>query len=192
MRVIRWWASAAALLVLMGCTPAYTEKSGKELAGRAGITDAVTIERSNQRLLSRQGQVCLLSDLADAELGQALLRSMQTAFTGYFLTVGAESSRMDLSQALAGRVCSGAAYLFFVQAVEQPCLTKPEGCGNYARADFVITLINSGDGSLLDRVKFSVRNSWLPLPKQLQTDNAIRLQNAFEQLAVALTGADPI
>ena len=91
---------------------------------------------------------------------------------------------MDYLQAAATGVCPGAAYLFFVQSSENGCLTKPEGCGKNARSEFIITIVNRGDQSLLDRVKFSVRNSWLPW----NTDSAARLQSAFEQLALALTG----
>jgi len=185
MRAIRWGLYTVALLLSVACTPAYTEKTGVDLAGRAGITDSVSIERSNQRLLSRQGQVCLLSDMADTDTGKTLLRTMQAAFNGYFVAVGVEDAAMDYLQAAATGVCPGAAYLFFVQSSENGCLNKLGGCGKNARAEFIITIVNRADQSLLDRVKFSVKNSWLPW----NTDSTTRLQNAFEQLAQAMTGA---
>jgi hypothetical protein len=183
--VLRSCLLAAALVLSASCTPSYTEKTGVELAGRAGLLDAVSIERGNQRLLSRQGQVCLISDTANTEAGLSLLRTMQTAFNGHFVAVNVESGAVDYLQA-PGAYCPGAAYLFYVQANGRTCFDSPDQCGKYARSEFLITIVNRGDQSLLDRVRFSVRNSWLPL----YSADSTRLKNAFEQLAIALTGGD--
>jgi hypothetical protein len=181
------WGGVLMALTTAACTPTYTAQTGSALAGRAGLTDRVVIERGNQRLLSPRGQACLLSDAADTAAGQALLRTMQAAFNGYFAAVGVESEAVDSAQALTGALCPGASYLLFVHANDTGCADKPQSCGAGSRAEFVVTIVNRGDQSLLDRVKFVVKNSWLPF---VGGDQA-RLQGAFEQLAMALTGSRP-
>lgn len=175
----------AAALLVAACTPSYTGQTSVGLARQAGLADDVVIARGNQRLLSRQGQVCLLSDQAGSDAGKAVLRTMQSAFTGYFVAVGMESEPMDYPQALAAAPCPGASYLLFVQSQGNGCADKPDGCGMAGRASFVITIVNRGDQSLLDRVEFSVKNSWLPF---VGGGNQERLHGAFERLAAALVG----
>jgi|GEM_PF-808105 len=173
------------LFSVTGCTPEYTKKTGEDLAGRAGLADSVSIARGNQRMLSRQGQVCLLSSDAGLEQEQALLRTMQTAFSGYFVAVGVESAPLDYQQALSDPPCPAASYLFFVQTNDVAC-SNASACRN-AHSDFIFTIVNRGDLSLLDRVQLSVRNSWLPK----EGDQQARLQAAFEQLAAMLVGVGP-
>lgn len=175
----------ACLALAAGCTPEYTRKTGEELAEQAGISDSVTIQRGNQRLLSHQGQVCLLSDNAGTEAGQVLLRTMQSAFSGYFSAVGVDSRPLDLWQAAVDPPCPSASYLFFVQGNDSTCADS--ACQRNARSEFIITIVNSGDQTLLDRVKMSVKNSWLPRG----ADRQERLKAAFERLAQALVGATP-
>lgn len=188
MSAIRTCVSRLALVsmlvpALLACTPAYTAKAGMQAAGRAGLVDSVELERSNGRLLSRQGQVCLLSDSAGSEAGLELLRTAQAAFSGYFVAVGIEAQSFDYLQILSAPPCAGAAYLIFLQAEAGSCGGE-QSCGRGTRANFSMTIVNRGDLSLLDRVRFSVRNSWLPL----HSNDSTRLRQAFEQVAAELVG----
>ena len=182
------WRCCVGLLVLpawlslVGCTPAYTQKTGSDLAGRSGLVDSVSIARGNQRLLSRQGQVCLLSNATTEEQGQTLLRAVQSAFSGYFVAVGLESQPFDYQQALGDPPCPSASYLIFLQAKVASCANAQQ-CRN-SRSEFIFTIVNRGDLSLLDRVQLTVKNTWLPTGDgQLE-----RWQPAFEQLAASLVG----
>jgi len=166
---------------LSACTPAYTEKTSGELAGKTGLADSISIARGNQRLLSRQGQVCLLSEGADQE--QSLLRNVQSAFSGYFVAVGVESQSWDYLKTLEQPPCPGASYLIFLQSSIGTC-TSANSCRN-SRSEFVFTIVNRGDLSLLDRVQLTVKNGWL----QSGADQAAHWQPAFEQLAASLVGA---
>ena len=183
---------------LAGCTPAYTEQGGKELMSQLRLTDSIEVQRSNPRLLSRHGQVCLISDTTGSEEGLAMLRSMQAAFSGYFVAVGIENEPMDYMRALAGTSCPGASYLFYVQPFGEPKCSAPGGqggvvdesvagtgsCGLRSYSQLTITIITGGDRMLMDRIKFSLKKSYLPL----ESDSQAQLSQAFERLAAALTG----
>lgn len=185
-------------LALTACTPAYTEQGGKELMAQMRLTDSIEMQRSNPRLLSRHGQVCLISDITGSEEGAAMLRSMQSAFSGYFVAVGIEPEPMDYMRALAGTSCPGAAYLFYVQPFGEPACSGPQGqsgvvdesvagtasCGLRSYSQLTITIITGGDRMLMDRIKFSLKKSYLPF----DSDSAAQLSQAFERLAAALTG----
>jgi hypothetical protein len=168
---------------LAACTPEYTRRQGEELAGQARLLDSVDIERHNQRLLSRQTQVCLLSANAGEEAGADLLRTMQVGFTGYFLAVGVAGESIDYLRAVSSNPCPGAAYLFYVQGAEHSACDNSQSCQG-ATAQFVITVISADDHTLLDRIKFSIKNRVLPS----SISERERYQKAFEQLAIALTG----
>lgn len=176
------WLLGLSVWLISGCTPAYTKKTGSELAGHAGLVDSISIARGNQRLLSRQGQVCLLSDAAAEEQEQVLLRTVQTAFSGYFVAVGMESQSFDYSQALGDPPCPGASYLIFMQSKLASC-NSTRDCRN-ARSEFIFTIVNRGDLSLLDRVQLTVKNTWLPTA----ASQPEHWEPAFEQLAASLVG----
>jgi len=172
-------------LTLAACTPAFTEQNGRQLAAQARIADSVDIERGNQRLLSRQAQLCLVSDSTGSEAGLTVLRSMQAALGGYFVAVGVENEPMDYLRALSITVCPTATYLFYVQPVASIGCKDAEACADANYSQFIITIVNSGDRSLLDRIKLSLKKGILPLDQ----NNQQRLQRSFEQLAVELTGS---
>lgn len=173
-------------ITVAACTPAFTEQNSKQLAAQARVTDSVDIQRGNQRLLSRQAQLCLVSDSSGSEAGLTVLRTMQVALGGYFVAVGVENEPMDYLRALSTTVCPTATYLFYVQPIaETSCKDGSETCSSSGYSQFIITIVNSGDRSLLDRVKLSMKNGILPLDKS----NQERLQRSFEQLAIELTGA---
>jgi hypothetical protein len=203
MPVIRIPLFAVILSLLLGalaaCTPAYTEQGGKELMAQAHLTDSIDVQRSNPRLLSRHGQVCLISDITGSDEGLAMLRSMQAAFSGYFVAVGIENEPMDYMRALAGNSCPGASYLFYVQPYGQPACAAPGGdntgvveesvagtssCGLRSYSQLTITIITGGDRMLMDRIKFSLQKSFLPF----DTQSDAQLSQAFERLAAELTG----
>lgn len=173
-----------AMALLAACTPAFIQQKSIELAGQARLVDAVEVQRTNQRLLSRQAQVCLASDTADA----TLLQTIQAGFYGYFVTVGIESEPMDYLRAVANPPCPGASYLFYVQPLgERPCIEADEKKCNKNRYQWVITVVSNGDQSLVDRVKISIKSSLLPASE----GDTARLQKAFEQVASMLTGGSP-
>lgn len=178
--------TACSLLVsLTACTPEYTRKESESLAGQARLLDSVNIERQNQRLLSRQTQICLLSADGGEEAGADLLRTIQSGFNGYFLAVGVGGESIDYLRAVSSAPCPGASYIFYIQtAANFACdSTQPSCLG--ATAQYVITVIGASENTLIDRVKFSIKNSFLPLGLSERE----RKQKAFEQLAIVLTGS---
>lgn len=182
-----WPKTVAALLLLSlvsACTPEYMRQQSQELAGQAHLLDAVDIERATQRLLSRQAQICLISDEGGTEAGADLLRTIQAGFSGYFLAVGVAGESIDYLRAVASLPCPGASFLFYVQPADHPTCDNAEKCQAIA-SQFVVTVISVGDQSLVDRIKFSIKNSFLPTASSERE----RRQKAFEQLAIALTGA---
>jgi hypothetical protein len=179
-------AGVIAVLALAACTPAFTQQKGSQFAAQARLRDSVDIQRGNQRLLSRQVQVCLVSDASGTAAGASLLRAMQAGFNGYFLAVGVESEPMDYLRAVAVRPCPAADYLFFVQPIGRAvCIRDDQQC-SYPSLQYTVTVVSSGDHSLVDRINLAIKSSFLPN----ETDDAARLQNGFEQLAIALTGAE--
>lgn len=178
--------SACALLVsLTACTPEYTRKEGENLAGQTRLLDSVSIERQNQRLLSRQAQVCLASADGGDEVGADLLRTIQQGFTGYFLAVGVSGESIDYLRAVSSASCPGSSYLFYIQQAAQSACDRSQSSCVGATTQYVITVIGVSENTLIDRINFSVRNSFLPLA----TSERERKQKAFEQLAIVLTGS---
>lgn len=178
----------AALLILIiffiaACTPEFTQQKTTEFAGKARLLDSVEIQRGNDRLLARQEQVCLVTD-ANGEAAAKLLRTMQSAFTGYFAAVGVEDEPMDYLRAVATAACPGASYLFFVQPLGQaPCVADDaQTCKPPHK--FVITIVSRGDQSLIDRITLIGKQSFVPFNSSEQA----RLQKTFERLAAKLTG----
>ncbi|MET0379436.1 MAG: hypothetical protein ABW049_10645 [Spongiibacteraceae bacterium] len=183
-RLVSVWL---ALSLLSACTPEHAVKTGEDLAARSRLTDSVVIRRSTQRVLSRQAQICLVSNKADTEAGLALLRNMQAALSGYFLAVGVESQALDYAVALQRLPCPGANYLFFVQPLETPCKTGADSCDNGKLTDLMITVLNAHNGGLADRMTLTLKRNWLSLATDAQADQ----RAAFEELARALTGELP-
>jgi hypothetical protein len=149
------------------------------------LQDGVQIERSNQRLLSRQAQLCLVADQR-AESRMALA-AMQRGFSGYFLAVGIDSAPLDYGSALQNPPCPDAHYIFYVDVVAVHCQGEraPDGqCADSVPAELIITAINRADRSLADRIQVKFTRSWLSLQ-----DEQSRLSRSFEQLAAVLTGA---
>lgn len=182
-----WLKCIAALLLfssVVACTPEYIRKQSEELAGQARLLDAVEVERGSDRLLSRQAQICLLSADGGSESGADLLRTMQSGFSGYFLAVGVAGESIDYLRAVSSVPCPGASFLFYVQPADHPTCDSAEKCQAIA-SQFIITVISVGDQSLVDRIKFSIKNGFLPTA----SSESERRQKAFEQLAIALTGA---
>lgn len=188
-----WLKKPAALLLLSAslgalltaCTPEYTRKEGESFAGQARLLDSVNIERHNQRLLSRQAQVCLLSADGGEEAGADLLRTIQSGFSGYFLAVGVVGESIDYLRAVSSAPCPGASYLFYVQSFAvRPTCDSTQACMG-ATSEYVLTVISAEEHMLLDRIRFSIRNSFLPIG----ADERERKQQAFEHLAIVLTGS---
>ncbi|MFT3931344.1 MAG: hypothetical protein QM709_13710 [Spongiibacteraceae bacterium] len=178
-------ATFSLLMTLTACTPEYTRKQGENLAGQARLLDSVAVERQNQRLLSRQAQVCLASADGGEETGADLLRTIQRGFTGYFLTVGVSGESIDYLRAVSGASCPGASYLFYIQPSAQPACDRNQSSCAGATSRYVITVIGVSENTLIDRINFSVKNSFLPLA----ANERERKQKAFEQLAIVLTGS---
>lgn len=187
--------------VLAACTPDYVKQGGHELATQFRLSDSIDVQRSNPQLLSRHGQVCLVSELAGTEPGLSMLRSMQAAFSGYFVAVGIENEPVDYMRMLAGNSCPGAAYLFYVQPYgessctngggDQPPLAAgetaaPGTCQRQTYSQLTITIVTGRDRMLLDRIKFSMHKGFLPFGN---ANDAQQLSQAFERLAAALIGA---
>jgi hypothetical protein len=168
--------------LISGCTPEYARKESESLAGQTRLLDSVGIERQNQRLLSRQAQVCLVSgEEADADL----LRTIQRGFNGYFLTVGVSGEPIDYLRAVSNTPCPGASYVFYIQTASNfACDSSQPSCLG-ATAQYVITVIGTYENTLIDRIKFSIKNSFLPFG----VSERERTQKAFEQLAIVLTGS---
>lgn len=174
----------AMVVSISACTPEYTRQQSEEFAQQARLIDSIEIERSNQRLLSRQAQICLLSPDGGDEAGADLLRTMQVGLSGYFLAVTVVGESFDYLRAVASTTsCPGASYLFYVQPATYPVCDQNRSCHSVA-SQFVITVISAGDQSLVDRIQFSIKKSFLPLAGNEHE----RRQKAFEQLAIALTG----
>ena len=174
----------AAVVLLTACTPEYTRQQGKEFAAQARLLDAIDIERNNQRLLSRQAQVCLLSGDGGEEAGADLLRTIQAGFSGYFLAVSVSGESIDYLRAASSPSCPSASYLFYVQPVTHSVCDSHQSCQRVA-SQFAITVVSTSDQSLVDRIQFSIKKSFLPIGGSERE----RQQKAFEQLAIALTGA---
>lgn len=174
------------LLALVGCTPEYAVKTGEEMAARSRLKDSVVIRRNTDRLLSRQAQLCLVSNKTDTEAGLALLRNMQTGLSGYFLAVGVESQALDYGAALQQLPCPGANYLLFVQPVMAPCKEDTAACDNGTLSQLLITILNADNSGLADRITMTLQQSWLSMATAAQADQ----RTAFEQLARTLTGAE--
>lgn len=184
-RVGRLLLMLLALGLLNACTPEHAVKTGEDLAARSRLTDSVVIRRSTQRVLSRQAQLCLVSNAADTEAGLAMLRNLQTALGGYFLAVGVESRALDYGAALQQLPCPGANYLFFVQPLDAPCKAGAEGCDNPKISDLQITILNADNSGLADRLTLTFKRNWLSLAVDAQADQ----RAAFDELARALSGA---
>ncbi|HSB97713.1 MAG TPA: hypothetical protein VLC91_14740 [Spongiibacteraceae bacterium] len=171
---------------LTACTPAYVQQSATTAASQMRLNDAISVQHSNERLLSRQSQICLVSSTSDTESGLAVLHAMQVGFSGYFLAVNVENEAMDYLRALASDACAGASYLFYVQPQGQSdCSGNTETCPSVNYSQFVITIVSWTDKKLVDRVTVSVKEGLL----QAQKSDSERLQKAFGQLASALSGA---
>ena len=183
----RWKVTVALSLFsfLVACTPGYFQQQSEVLAEQARLRDSVQIERSNQRLLVRQAQICLLSADGGTEAGAELLRTIQAGFSGYFLAVGVAGESIDYLRAVAGDSCPGATFLFYVQPAESPTCDANNKC-RYIASQFVVTVVSVGDQSLVDRIQLSIKDSFLSGAASEQE----RVQKAFERLAMALTGAN--
>jgi len=182
-----WVKSTAALLLLsllVACTPGYFQQQSEVLAEQARLRDSVQIERGNQRLLVHQAQICLVSADGGSEAGAELLRNIQTGFSGYFLSVGVSGESIDYLRAVSSAPCPGASFLFYVQPTDHPTCDSDNHCRNIA-SQFVITVVSVGDQSLVDRIRLSIKDSFLPSAANEQE----RQQKAFERVAIALTGA---
>lgn len=173
-------------LALVACTPEHATRTGEDLAARARLMDSVSIRRNTDRLLSRQAQLCLVSNKTDTEAGLAMLRNMQSGLSGYFLAVGVESQALDYNAALQQLPCPGANYLFFVQPVIAPCKSGTTACDNGTLTQLLITILNADNSGLTDRVTVTLQRSWLSLATDAQTDQLA----AFEKLARVLSGVE--
>jgi len=171
---------------LTACTSAYVQQSATTVASQIGLNDAISVQHSNERLLSRQSQICLVSGASDTESGLAVLHAMQVGFSGYFLAVNVENEAMDYLRALASNACADASYLFYVQPQGQPdCADNTQACPSVNYSQFIITIVSWTDKKLVDRVTVSVKEGFL----QAHKSDSERLQKAFGQLASALSGA---
>ena len=172
-----------ALIVQAACTPAYTQQQGHELAAQARLTDTIDMRRTNQRVLSRQAQVCLVSSVGGTAAGATFLRAMQEGFSGHFLAVGVESESMDFLRAMANPPCPGASYLFYIQPIGSACGGSGQTCDK-PPSQFTLTVVSNGDHSLVDRIDVTIKRSVIP-----GGNSSERLEKSFEQLAAELTGA---
>lgn len=182
-----WLKSTAVLLLLsplVACTPGYFQQQSEVLAEQARLRDSIQIERSNQRLLVRQAQICLLSADGGSEAGAELLRSIQIGFSGYFLAVGVAGESIDYLRAMSSDPCPGASFLFYIQPTERPSCDSDNHCRNIA-SQFIITVVSVGDKSLVDRIQLTIKDSFISPTASEQE----RVQRAFERVAIALTGA---
>jgi hypothetical protein len=172
-----------ALVLITACTPEFARQKTIELGGQTRLLDSVDIQRSNQRVLMKQAQVCLVSDL-DADRASSILTTMQSAFIGYFAAVGIEHEPMDYLRAITTAACPGAEYLFFVQPLgPAPCLSDAtKTCDHPHR--FLITIVSRGDQSVSDRITLTAKKSFIPL----NSSDQVYLRKVFEQLAATLTG----
>ncbi len=174
------------LAVLTSCTPAYVQQSASTLAAKTRLSDSIAVQHSNERLLSRQAHICLVSGVTDTDAGAMVLRAMQAGLSGYFLSVTVENDAMDYLRALASDACAGSSYLFYVQPQVPPdCADTTQACPNVDYSKFTIMIISWTDKKLVDRVTVSVKESILPNHK----NDSERLQKAFGLLASELSGA---
>jgi hypothetical protein len=172
-----------ALVLITACTPEFARQKTIELGGQTRLLDSVDIQRSNQRVLMKQAQVCLVSDL-DADRASIILTTMQSAFIGYFAAVGIEHEPMDYLRAMTTAACPGAEYLFFVQPLGQASCINDDTkvCDQPHR--FVITIVSRGDQSVSDRITLTAKKSFIPR----NSSDEVYLRKVFEQLAATLTG----
>jgi hypothetical protein len=170
---------------LTACTPEYVKQVSSKFAGDARLRDSIEVERQSKRFLTRQAEICLLSADGGDQSGAELLRTMQAGFSGYFLAVGVAGESIDYLTAVETTPCPGASFLFYVQPIDKPICDSTEKC-QAVGSQFVITVVSVGDHSLVDRVKLTINNSFLPSASSERE----RRQKAFEQLAIALTGVD--
>ncbi len=171
---------------LSACTPAYTRQTGDEVAAQVGLRDSVDIKRNNQRMLSRQARICLISEVSDTPAGANLLRTMQAGFNGYFLAVGVESEPMDYLRVVANPPCPATDYVFYVQPIGPAACSQDGTQCSYPSAQYTLTVVSIIDHSLVDRIDVTVKKSFLGGSSAEETQ---RLQRIFEQLVIALTGA---
>lgn len=184
MRAMRLSAFVAIFFAVVACTPDHALKTGEDIAAQARITDSVVIRRSNDRLLSRQAHICLVSDQASSQAGLALLQNMQASMSGYFLSVGVESQPLGYTVAMAQPPCPGASYVFYVQPLDAPCKTGSPSCNDGKITDLLITVLNGDNSGVADRITLTLKRSWLSLAVDAQSNQ----REAFEQLARTLTG----
>ena len=176
---------ALLLISLVGCTPGYFRQESEALAEMVRLSDSIQIERNTERLLARQSHVCLISADGGSASGGELLRTIQAGFSGYFYAVSVAGESMDYLRALAEAPCPGASFLFYVQPNQTPsCSDANEKVCQNIESQFVFTVASVGDQSLVDRIQFSINNSFLPAASSERE----RQQKAFEQLAIALIG----
>jgi len=173
-------------VLLAACTPEHAVKTGEDLAGQSRLMDSVVIRRSNDRLLSRQVQICLVSDAVNSEAGAALLRNMQAGMSGYFLAVGVETRALDYTAAIQQQPCPGANYVLFVQPIDAPCKPGSPSCHDGRITDLLITVLNADNSGLSDRITLTLQRSWLSMAQDAQVNQ----RDAFEKLARTLTGAE--
>lgn len=171
---------------LVACTPAYTRQTGDELAAQTYLRDSVDIKRNNQRMLSRQARICLISDASGTPAGANLLRTMQAGFNGYFLAVGVESEPMDYLRATANPPCPASDYVFYVQPIGSAVCSHDDTQCSYPSGQYTITVVSIGDRTLVDRISITIKKGFL---SGSSADDTQRSQRIFEQLVIALTGA---
>lgn len=168
-----------------GCTPGHTLATGQSVAARVGLQDGFRVERSTDRLLSRHSQVCLASDARTES--RDLLEAMQRGFSGHFLAVGIDAVPGDYGAVLHNPSCPGAHYVFYADIVELRCdgrRAEDGSCGHRSPGEVVITVISREDRTLADRIRVSFTRGLLS-----RSGEGRRLEQAFDQLASALTGA---
>ncbi len=173
------------LMPVAACTPEYARTQGEDFAAQARLLDSVDIDRQNHRLLSRQSQVCLMSGDGGEEQGADLLRTIQDGFAGYFVSVAVLGESIDYLRALASTPCPGATYLLYVQAPGRSSCENGQSSCRGATSHYVITVVSAEEHTLVDRIKFSIKNSFLPIG----VGERERRQKGFEQLAILLTGS---
>ncbi|MDB6062264.1 MAG: hypothetical protein JWM78_2367 [Verrucomicrobiaceae bacterium] len=185
MRLLKAGFFLVVVALIGACTPEFTQQKGKELATQARLLDAVDIQRTNQRLLSRQAQICLVGDADTATDNSNLLRIIQAGFNGYFVAVGVENQPLDYLRAVATSPCPGSTYLFYVQPIGAPiCINGDKPCDR-SNFQYVITVAINTDHSIVDRINISIKNSFIG-----EGDSAARLQKAFSRIAIDITGAE--
>ncbi len=177
--------AAFLLFSLAGCTPEYFRQQSEALAETVRLSDSIRVERNTDRLLARQAYVCLISADGGSASGGELLRTIQAGFSGYFYAVSVAGESIDYLRAVAEPPCPGASFLFYVQPNQTPsCSDSSENACQSIASQFVFSVVSIGDQSLVDRIQFSINDSFLPAASSERE----RRQKAFEQLAIALIG----